>query len=58
MHRRFAMITGGALVATGLGFAAASARSAEPPRSVDQRRAAPAPQKAAAVPMAVYKSPT
>ena len=41
MDKRFAMLAGGALLVTGLGF-----------------RPAPAPPKAAAVSMVVYKSPT
>ena len=42
MHRRFAMIAGGALLLTGAAFAGAAS----------------APQKAAAVSMVVYKSQT
>jgi hypothetical protein len=50
MRMRFAMVTGGALLATGLGLAATAAPQKPAPKA--------APQKAAAVSMVVYKSPT
>lgn len=57
MRTRFVPLAGTALLATAVGFVAASARSAE--RSIPgEQRSAPAPQKAAAPSMVVYKSPT
>jgi len=58
MRTRFALFAGAALLATGVGFAAANAWSAEPSASADQRSAASAPQKLAATSMVVYKSQT
>jgi hypothetical protein len=58
MRIRFAMLAGGALLTTGLGFAAAFAGSVEPSASPEQRPAASAPQQAAAISMVVYKSQT
>ena len=58
MRTQFALLTGAALLATGVGFAAAFAWGAEPSASADQRSAASAPQKVAATSMVVYKSPT
>ena len=58
MHTRFAVLAGGALLATCLGFTAASDLGAEQSRSAQKSQAAPAPQKAAAVSMVVYKSQT
>lgn len=58
MRTRFAMLTGAAILVTGLGYAAAFAGYAEPSATPEQRPAAAAPQKAAAVSMVVYKSPT
>ena len=57
MKRRFVTIAGTALLATDIGFAAAAAGSG-PRRAVVQRPAAQAPQKAATIPVVVYKSPT
>ncbi len=51
-------LLGAALLTTGLGFAVASAGRPEPSGSAEQRSAGSAPQKSAAVPMVVYKSPT
>ncbi len=57
MQIRFVTIAATALLATGIGFAAAAAGSG-PRRAVVQRPATQAPQKAATVPVVVYKSPT
>ena len=58
MQRRFVILAGATLLATGLGLVATSARSAEPSGSADQRPAAAAPQQSAATSMVVYKSQT
>ena len=58
MHAHVAMLAGGALLVTGLGFVAVSARSPEPSGQAGKRPVASAPQKAAAVSMIVYKSQT
>ena len=58
MRTSFTLLAGTALLAVGVGFAAASAWSAEPSPSAGQRPAASAPQKVAAASMIVYKSPT
>lgn len=58
MRTHFAMLAGAALLATGLGFAAASAWSAKPSASAEQRPGTSAPQKSAAISMVVYKSET
>ena len=58
MRARHTTIAGAAVLVTGLGFAAAFAGSVEPSASSEQRPAAAAPQKAAAVSMVVYKSQT
>jgi hypothetical protein len=52
------MLAGAALLATGLGFAAASAWSAKPSASAEQRPGTSAAQKSAAISMVVYKSQT
>ena len=56
MRTHFAMLAGAALLATGLGFAAASAWSAKPSASAGQRPAASAPQTPPAISMVVYTS--
>jgi hypothetical protein len=58
MRTGLASLAGATLLAAGVGFAAASAWSAEPSESAGQRSAASAPQKLAATSMVVYKSPT
>ena len=58
MPTRFALLSGAVLLTTGLGFAAAFAGNVEPSVSPEQRPAASAPQKAAAISMVVYKSQT
>ena len=58
MRTRLALFAGATLLATGAGFAAATAWSAESSASADQRLAASAPQKLAATSMVVYKSRT
>jgi len=58
MRTRFALVTGAALLAAGVGFAAVSAWSVEPSPPAEQRSVAAAPKKPAAASMVVYKSPT
>jgi len=58
MRTRFGLLSGAALLVTGVGLVAASAWSAEWAAPGDQRSAAPAPQKSAGPSMVVYKSPT
>jgi hypothetical protein len=58
MRTRFGLLSGAALLVTGVGLIAASAWSTERSAPGEQRSAAPAPQKAAAPSMVVYKSPT
>ena len=58
MLTRFTVLTGAALLVTGVGLAAGSAWSAEWSAADRQRSAAPAAQKPAAPSMVVYKSPT
>jgi hypothetical protein len=58
MRTRFGLLSGAALLVTGVGLVAASALSAEWSAAGDQRSAAQTPQKSAGPSMVVYKSPT
>ena len=58
MRTRLTLVPGVALLAAGVGFAAVSAWSVDPPAPADQRSVAAAPKKPAATSMVVYKSPT